>query len=594
MSSSALEVPQPLGVCHPHISAPKMSGFRNVMKDGWHPKGKEGAKESWRGDFKGINQVAGWMGKGRDANSEEKSEHVSQPISSLKDPSSFGPPPKHINYHGAAAVPNQTTPDRRGLGAPLSQDQIETQNTHHQQAAAEEEEYQKPAPPPVPYRADTTGLSTSNLPPPPRRVDSASPASTNSFSKPAPPKPPPRLPARNDSPGSEPPPAYSPAPVVSHDYINQDASSRLAKAGVSVPGFGIGEQGRQSPANAPVNELQSRFSQMKTGSGSAPPPPVRTSTTDSQPGSGSSIQNFRERHGDKIDAGKQKYGDFRERHADTIDSGKQKYGDFRERHADTIDSGKQKVGDFRERHADSIDAGKQKLGGVASRFTGSSAAPPPPAARDSTGSEEPARSTSSVQDFRERHAGTIDSGKQKYGDFRERHADTIDSGKQKYGDFRERHADSIDAGKNKLSGYKSRLTGSAAPTPPARPESSTSSMNLEPAEPARGSSSVQDFRERHADKIDMGKEKWGGVTSRFNTFVEDRKFSNDANKRVPRPPARPSPGSAAPSSSTEDLQSQAQRKKAPPPPPKRAEIRAPAVEASSPAPPPIPLGTKPR
>jgi hypothetical protein len=38
--------------------------------------------------------------------------------------------------------------------------------------------------------------------------------------------------------------------------------------------------------------------------------------------------------------------------------------------------------------------------------------------------------------FRERHAGTIDSGKQKYGDFRERHADTIDSGKQKYGNVR--------------------------------------------------------------------------------------------------------------------------------------------------------------
>jgi hypothetical protein len=34
----------------------------------------------------------------------------------------------------------------------------------------------------------------------------------------------------------------------------------------------------------------------------------------------------------------------------------------------------------------------------------------------------------------------------------------------------------------------------------------------------------------------MGKEKWGGVTSRFNTFVEDRKFSAEANKRVPRPP----------------------------------------------------------
>lgn len=32
-----------------------MSGFS--LKEGWHPKGKDGKKESWRGDFKGINQV---------------------------------------------------------------------------------------------------------------------------------------------------------------------------------------------------------------------------------------------------------------------------------------------------------------------------------------------------------------------------------------------------------------------------------------------------------------------------------------------------------------------------------------------------------
>jgi len=377
------------------------------------------------------------MGKGSKESDSDKHEHVSQPMSSLKDPSSFGPPPRHINYHGAAAVPNQTTPDRRGIGAPLSQDQINTQNTHRQQVAEEEEEEaQRPPPPPVPYRVNTTGLSTDNLPPPPRRV-STSPATTSAASKPKPPKPPPRLPARSGSPSSDPPPAYSPAPVVSHDYINQDASSRLANAGVSVPGFGIGDQGHQSPANAPVNELQSRFSQMNTGSGSpAPTPPARASPTESQPASsGSSIQNFRERHADKIDSGKQKYGDFRERHADTIDSGKQKYGDFRERHADTIDSGKQKygdfrerhadtidsgkqkVGDFRERHADSIDSGKQKLSSVASRFTGSSSAAPPPPARSSTTPEESTRSTSSVQDFRERHADKIDSGKQKYGDF---------------------------------------------------------------------------------------------------------------------------------------------------------------------------------
>ncbi|KAJ6191457.1 hypothetical protein N7519_001478 [Penicillium mononematosum] len=481
-----------------------MSGLRNTIKGGWHPEGKEGGKESWRGDFKGINQVAGWMGKGNESNSD-RSDHVSQPLSALKDPSTFGPPPKNIKYYGAAATPNQTN----------------VQDPHRQEVAeAEEEQFQKPAPPPVPYRVNTSGLSTDNLPPPPvRRLDSASSASTSSISKSKPPKPPPRLPARNGSPMSDAPPAYSPAPVLSHDYINQDATSRLANAGVSVPGFGIGQEKSSSPAHTPVNELQSRFSQMNTsGSPSVPNPPTQASANigPHSASSTSSVQNLRERHAGTIDSGKQKYGDFRERHADTIDSGKQKYGDFRERHADTIDSGKQKYGDFRERHADSIDSGKQKLSGYASRFTGSSP---------------------------------------------------------------------------------------AAPSPPARPASNTStSMNLEPAEPARGTSSVQDFRERHADKIDMGKEKWGGVTSRFNTFVEDRKFSAEANKRVPRPPSRPvsmaQSNSAAGSPTEPDIQAQAQRKKAPPPPPpKRAEFRASPVDASSPSPlgpPPVPHNTKPR
>ncbi|KGO74864.1 hypothetical protein PITC_043650 [Penicillium italicum] len=519
-----------------------MSGLRNTMKGGWHPEGKEGGKESWRGDFKGINQVAGWMGKGKEEESSgsgsgskqtsepqggirgsvsgwmgkgkegdssssgsgkgglrgqvagwmgkgnesnsNRSEHASRPLSSLKDPSSFGPPPKHINYHGAAAVPNQTTPDRRGIGAPLSKDQINSQKAHRQQAAEiEEEQFQKPAPPPVPYRVDTSGLSTKNLPPPVRRLDSSSPTSTSSISKPKPPKPPPRLPARNGSPSSDSPPAYTSAPVLSHDYINQDATSRLANAGISVPGFGIGQEKSLSPARTPVNELQSRFSQMSTsGSPSAPTPPAPTSTN--------------------------------------VDS-------------QLVDS------------------------------------------------------NSSLHNFRERHA------------------DSINSGKQKYGDFRERHADSIDSGKQKLSGYATRVTGSpTAPSPPARPASNTSSVNLEPAEPARGTSSVQDFRERHADKIDMGKEKWGGVTSRFNTFMEDRKFSAEANKRIPRPPPPPRPISIARSNSPAvspaepDMQTQAQRKKAPPaPPPKRAEFRASPVDASSPSlpgPPPIPHNTKPR
>jgi hypothetical protein len=364
------------------------------------------------------------MGKGKDA-SDDPSEHVSQPLSSLKDPSAFGPPPKHINYHGAGALPNETTPDRRGMGAPLSQDQIDYQNYQQQQAIeAEEEAARKPPPPPVPYRVNTTGLSTDNLPPPPvRRLDSPSSGSSVS-SKPSGPQLPPRVPPRNNSPAtsSPPPPPYSATtPSASQGYVNQEATSRLSNAGVSVPALGIGGNNgsKTSTARGKMNDLQSRFSQMRTDSGSSSP----------------------------------------------------------------------------------------------------------------------------------------------------------------------------------------------APTPSDRfPRTNTNPDSSLPPAPS--------FRDRHADKIDMGKQKLSGVTSRFNTFMEDRKFSANANKRIPRPPsdyASPSPVTVAPARSavpvpaapavpepsrTPDVQTQAQRKKPPPPPPKRAEFRAPAANASpvssASTPPAVPTNTKPR
>ncbi|KAE8147462.1 hypothetical protein BDV25DRAFT_160293 [Aspergillus avenaceus] len=309
-----------------------MSGINKVFKEGWHPKGKEGKKESWRGDFKGINQVAGWMGKGKDKD-DEREEHVSRPLSALKDPASFGPPPKHIKYHGAAAVPNQTTPDRSGLGAPLSQEQIHEQNVRQQQETESEAEPQKPAPPPLPYRANRTGVDPSTLPPPPvRRVESpADSAPAPVRNKPSiPPRIPPRTNSTSPSHPPTPPPAYSSQPTseqTSDGYLNQGATSRLAQAGVSVPALGIGNRSN-SPAttNLPVNELQSRFSQMRTGSTStspAPPPPVRGDSYSREGTTGSSlnaqsatssIKDFREKHDDKIQAGKQKLSGFNEKY----------------------------------------------------------------------------------------------------------------------------------------------------------------------------------------------------------------------------------------------------------------------------------------
>jgi hypothetical protein len=367
------------------------------------------------------------MGKGKEA-SDDSSEHVSQLLSSLKDPSSFAPPPKHINYHGAGALPNETTPDRRGMGAPLSQEQINHQTYLQQQAIqAEEEAAQKPAPPPVPYRVNTTGLSTSNLPAPPvRRLDSPSSGSSARG-----PQVPPRVPPRNGSPATNtlPPPPYSATtPPASQGYVNQEATSRLANAGVSVPALGIGNNQGSSQtapsytatAKSKMNDMQSRFSQMRTDSGSSSPAPAQT---------------------------------------------------------------------------------------------------------------DPFPRTNTNPD---------------------------------------------------------------ASLPP-----------------------LPGFRERHADKIDMGKQKLGGVTSRFNTLMEDRKFSSSANKRIPRPPSdyvSPSPvavgvrRSAVPvapvapvtpvPSRTPDVQAQAQRKRPPPPPPKKAELRAPAAAtspvSSASTPPPVPMNSKPR
>ena len=36
-----------------------MDRVKGITKNGYHPTGKDGGKESWRGDYKGINQVVG-------------------------------------------------------------------------------------------------------------------------------------------------------------------------------------------------------------------------------------------------------------------------------------------------------------------------------------------------------------------------------------------------------------------------------------------------------------------------------------------------------------------------------------------------------
>lgn len=269
---------------------------------GHKPSGKFAAEPS---DSVTEYQQAGWVGKGKKPGDDAASDHVSRPLSTLKDPALFGPPPKNVNYHGGAALPNEITPHRGGIGAPLTQEQIAAADASTQAAEYEEPEQSVRATPPLPYRANTTGLATSHLPPPPVRRGQP----VVEPPQPAKPKPglPPRLPARqntNESISATSPPPYYDAVTAQNPQpttgvsLNQSAMNRLGKAGVSVPGLGIGRnnsntsipdnpwksESSQSQASAGGNTmsaLQSRFSRMNSNEGtaqaqptSAAPPPT--------------------------------------------------------------------------------------------------------------------------------------------------------------------------------------------------------------------------------------------------------------------------------------------------------------------------------
>jgi len=294
----------------------------------------------------------GWVGKaqGKDVRAEAAREHQSTPLSSLKDPASFAPPPKRVNYN---AVPSRVQ---------------------------EQEEAEESRPAPGPYRRDTTGLSTTHLPKPPAfRPGAASPTTTGPAVKPKPSLPP-RLPPRQNSNPHEfsaaPPPTYNEATqqeTASHGVLNQGALGRLGQAGVSVSGFGIGRtasppvppRANPSPPVPPrvnsssststspppvasrhgsqMHELQNRFAKLTGPKSPVPapapvPPPTTTGTSWAEKqaalrtasnlrddpskvsasdlkGAASTANNFQQRHGDQVASGwksanslNQKYG----------------------------------------------------------------------------------------------------------------------------------------------------------------------------------------------------------------------------------------------------------------------------------------------
>ncbi len=289
---------------------------------------------------------------GDEAAKKPESTHMVTPLSSLRDPATFAPPPKRTGTFGG--VPPS--------GSPVA---CASSNAYARPGSAQPQPQPEPEvekPPPQPYRRDTTGLATSHLPPPPGRRDVADsrvpspPAPAAHGRAPAlapapPPKPslPPRLPPRQTENPNEhtpaPPPPYSvthePEPPAHQGILNQNSMNRLGAAGVSVPGFGIAPSPSPplptsraaqppppaaKPSTSQLGKLQSRFHTSYSTQQAEQPAPPSQGTTWAQkqtalktassfqrdPSSisfsdarnaASTANNFRERHGVQVASG---------------------------------------------------------------------------------------------------------------------------------------------------------------------------------------------------------------------------------------------------------------------------------------------------
>jgi hypothetical protein len=290
-----------------------MDRAKNLAKGGWHPSGdKQIHRKTWKSDLKGVA-----TGKSNDPNKkhyENAMSHQSAPLAGLKDPDSFGPPPKHqefydeqgnslnpvtpvavSRYTGPESVPGGKRQAPGGGWGTVVQTPNRKKEEEEQKQAEEEARANR-----GPYKADTTGLSTNNLPAPPVRRDAPAPAPgpppppRNVASPASPPvpqrqpqaqaraAPPPVLPPRmNDHPDEYTPPAPPPYNEATKPgqpnpaALNAAAVNNLGQAGVSVSGFGIGNNqpaAPQSPASpqghsGQLSELQQRFARMRSSSG---------------------------------------------------------------------------------------------------------------------------------------------------------------------------------------------------------------------------------------------------------------------------------------------------------------------------------------
>lgn len=296
---------------------------------------------------------AGWVGKGKDtsATPAPPKQHRATPLSTLKDPVIYGPPPKNVRYHGQEALSGTPVPRQADAGAINPEGSPEPQQYGSVQVHDEPDEA---GPPPAPLRTPTGGSSPTAAPRlPPRRVTTdGMPARAGPPVAEGKPSLPPRLPPRAGTIASFEKPAPNeggPAgPATGSGNVgqaNHGALGRLGKAGISVPGLNIGSRsspplsdqqsaegtsetlGNDGAKTNEVRQLSSRFSKLSSSSPSstnAEPPatgtsfaqkqaalrsissfqkdPTSVSMTDAK-AAASTANNFRQRHGAQVAQG---------------------------------------------------------------------------------------------------------------------------------------------------------------------------------------------------------------------------------------------------------------------------------------------------
>lgn len=294
--------------------------------------------------------------RGKASSNDELLGREARPLSSLRDPNSFAPPPRRTG-NGLAPAPPPTKEKRQVITAPSKYQDPRAPRVEPppQRLAASEPEPQQleAAPQSHAYRTNTSGLRTDHLPPPPGRRDGAdgrAPPSydlaTGAVGRAANPSPrlPPRLPPRSGSDSSTSSPRATGQERPGNGVLNQGAVDRLGAAGMSVPGLGIAPSSgaahpssrggppppprrQESGSGAQVSKMQDRLSSMSMSPGNGNPPAEGTSWRQKQaaletasafrkdPSSvslsdarsaASTANNFRQRHGDQVAFGMQK------------------------------------------------------------------------------------------------------------------------------------------------------------------------------------------------------------------------------------------------------------------------------------------------